>query len=220
MSLPGPQALRWTAAVLAGGASRRMGRDKALLVVDGRPMVRRVVDAVIDAGAARVIVVGGDLTALAPAVEGTTTLVPDRHPGEGPLGGLLTAFAHLAGADDPAAAPVPDVGIVMALACDLVAPMPRAVEATVAALAGDDEADVAAPEVDGAVQWLHAAWRTSTVAAPLAERFAAGERSVHRAVAQAGLRLVEVPGLNPVGLADADTPSDLDRHRGQHPEWH
>ena len=71
-------------AVLAGGSSRRMGRDKAFLKVDGTPLVSSVagvLDAVVDAG---VVVVGGD-------VDGIRNLglrnVPDLHPGHGPLGG-------------------------------------------------------------------------------------------------------------------------------------
>jgi hypothetical protein len=68
---------------------------------------------------------------------------------------------------------------------------------------------VAAPELDGRVQWLHAAWRRASVHGPLAEQFAAGERSVHRAVAGAGLRRITVGGVAPGGLADADTPGDL-----------
>lgn len=206
----GPGTPAWSAAILAGGASRRMGQDKALLVVDGQAMVRRVVDAAVTAGAVSVVVVGGDQAALSAALAGTdAAVVPDLHPGEGPLGGMLTALHHAA------------EGIVLVASCDLVSPAAGAMRATVAALRAHD-ADVAAPEVDGAVQWLHSAWRTGTVAAPLAARFAAGERSVHRAVRQAGLRLVDVPGLAPAALADADTPADLERHPAQqdrHPGW-
>jgi molybdopterin-guanine dinucleotide biosynthesis protein A len=220
------------AAVLAGGASRRMGRDKALLAIDGLPMVRRVVDAAVAAGAAKVIVVGGDVPALAVAVGDAATVVADHHPGEGPLGGLITAFQGFGqrgggveagptgpGQQDRLPPVPPPAAVLFGVSCDLVAPEAGAMRATVDALRAHD-ADVAAPEIGGTVQWLHAAWRTSTVARALAERFAAGERSVHRAVRQAGLRLVEVPGLAPAELADADTPADLDGHGGQHPEWH
>ena len=38
------------ALLLAGGRSRRMGKDKALIEVDGKAMIARVVDALVKAG--------------------------------------------------------------------------------------------------------------------------------------------------------------------------
>jgi molybdenum cofactor guanylyltransferase len=178
-------------AVLCGGASRRMGRDKALLCVDGRALALRVADALGAAGADPVPAVGGDLDALAAlGLAG----VPDQEPGAGPLTGILTALAQ-------ELAPVTFVA-----ACDLVAPSPEAVTATVAAL-GAAEDEVAVPLVDGRRQWMHAAWRAGA-AAPLAAAFAAGERAVHAAVAAAGLRVADV-ALPAEAVADADTPADL-----------
>jgi len=45
--------------VLAAGLSRRMGRDKLLIEVDGAPMVRRVVEAALSGGLRPVVVVVG-----------------------------------------------------------------------------------------------------------------------------------------------------------------
>ncbi|HEX2785027.1 MAG TPA: NTP transferase domain-containing protein, partial [Ilumatobacteraceae bacterium] len=47
-------------AVLCGGASRRMGVDKATLRIQGVAMARRVADVLLAAGCALVIAVGGD----------------------------------------------------------------------------------------------------------------------------------------------------------------
>src|SRR5262245_38669006 len=80
----------FTGAILTGGASTRMGRDKATDVeVDGRPLVRCVADALVAAGADEVLAIGGDAGKLAAA---GLDVVPDAHPGEGPLGGILTAL--------------------------------------------------------------------------------------------------------------------------------
>ena len=55
-----PRAPRVAAIVLAAGQSRRMGaRNKLLAELEGRPMVRRVVEAALGTGAAPVIVVTG-----------------------------------------------------------------------------------------------------------------------------------------------------------------
>jgi molybdopterin-guanine dinucleotide biosynthesis protein A len=165
-----------------------MGRDKALLPVSGRPLALTVAEALRAAGAARVLAVGGDeaaLTALGLEV------VADRHPGEGPLGGILTA---LAATEDE---------VVVALACDLPNADPGAVQAVVGAL-GD--ADVAAPRRGGRLELLHAAWARRSEA-HLAEAFAAGERAVHRAVQ--GMAVAEVEGLDDRHLDDVDEPEDL-----------
>lgn len=73
--------------ILAGGASRRMGRDKALLEMAGGPLLARV--AGIVQGAV------GSCTVVAPAgrYEGLgLPVLDDLWPGEGPMGGILTAI--------------------------------------------------------------------------------------------------------------------------------
>ena len=187
--------MTFAGAVLCGGDSQRMGRDKALVPVDGRALALRVADALRRAGADPVTAVGGDLPAL--AALGLAGL-PDEAPGEGPLTGVLTALRGAAG----------DAPIVFVAACDLVTPDPAAVSATVAALDADPEGDVAVPVAGGRRQWMHAAWRTSA-AAPLVAAFEAGERAVHAAVTAGALRVVDV-AVAPAAVADADTPADLD----------
>lgn len=67
--------------ILTGGESRRMGTDKAFVVVAGRPMVIRVADALWEAGCAEVMCQGGDVTRLGQL---GLAAVPDGSPGGGP----------------------------------------------------------------------------------------------------------------------------------------
>jgi len=72
--------------ILAGGGASRMGRDKALVEIAGRPMVEWVADAVRTV-TSNAIVLGrsGTLAGL--------ECVPDDHPARrGPLAGLSTAL--------------------------------------------------------------------------------------------------------------------------------
>ncbi|MCW5730185.1 MAG: molybdopterin-binding/glycosyltransferase family 2 protein [Alphaproteobacteria bacterium] len=55
-----PRAPRIAAIVLAAGQSRRMGTNKLLEQLDGQPMIRRVVDAVLQSQARPVVVVTGN----------------------------------------------------------------------------------------------------------------------------------------------------------------
>jgi molybdopterin-guanine dinucleotide biosynthesis protein A len=77
-----------TVAIQAGGESRRMGQDKALMLFLGQPLIQRVV---------------ARLAPIADEVIVTTNrpvdfaflglpLFPDNHPGRGALGGLYTAL--------------------------------------------------------------------------------------------------------------------------------
>lgn len=191
---PAPAPDTFAGAVLCGGASRRMGTDKALVEVDGRAMARRVADALAAAGAHPVVAVGGDGAALAGV---GLEVVPDLAPGAGPLGGIVTAL-EAAAAD-----------VVFVASCDLVAPSAEAVAATVARLAAAPAAAVAVPVVDGRRQWMHAAWR-ARARAPLRAAFEAGERAVHAACAAGALQVVEL-AVPDAAVADADTPADLPR---------
>ena len=167
-----------------------MGRDKALIEVQGQPLVLRVAGALVRAGATRVIVIGGDR----PAIEAVgLTAVADRFPGEGPLGGVLTALSGT------------DAAIVAVLGTDLVAPDPSAITTVLDALAGHD---VAVPVSGGRRHFHHAIWQRSAQAT-LEAAFAAGERAIKRAVRD--LDVFEVVGIAPETLADADTPDELPR---------
>jgi molybdopterin-guanine dinucleotide biosynthesis protein A len=189
-----PGTPRFSGAVLCGGRSRRMGRDKALVPVGGTPMVVRVAEALWVAGARDVVGVGREPHALAPLRLST---VPDGRPGAGPVAGIATALAWADGDE-----------LVMVVGCDLVAPSPAAIGATLAALARNPAAGVAVPVSDGRTQWHHAAWRAS--AGPAIERaLGAGARSVGGVVAAAGLAIVGVDGIDSAALADADVPGDL-----------
>ena len=184
----------FTGAVLTGGSSTRMGTDKALLEVHGRALAVVAADALTAAGADEVLAVGGDLAALARLGLDARA---DDHPGEGPLGGILTALRHASH------------DLVVVLACDMPGIDATVVSALVRALADDPDADVAAADGGGQVQALTAAYRREGRPV-LAARFAAGERAVRRAIAP--LRVVLVDGLTPEALADVDRPEDLRRY--------
>ena len=89
-------------AILAGGQSRRFGSDKALAMLDGRPLIAHAI-AALAAECSSVVVCGRDWP-------GHTTL-PDRPgPGLGPLAGLCAALHH---------ARMTGHGAVLTSACDL-----------------------------------------------------------------------------------------------------
>lgn len=92
--------LRTAAVVLAAGASRRMGRNKLLLPVEGEPMVYRSVRRVRDAGCSPVVVVTGHQStevraALAPL---SVTFAESPDP-TGPTSATLHAGLRALGSD-------------------------------------------------------------------------------------------------------------------------
>jgi molybdopterin-guanine dinucleotide biosynthesis protein A len=163
-----------------------MGTDKALLEVGGVAMAERVARALIAGGCALVVFVGGD-----PSLDRFgRPVVVDRWPGEGPLGGVLTALAGADGAD------------VLAAACDL----PCLDGPTVGALlaAANPDVDVVVATTDRLEPGL-ACW--SGAARPRIEQFwALGVRALHEVITE--LRSVEVP-VDPAVLRNVNEPSDL-----------
>lgn len=136
-----------SAAIMAGGRSRRMGRDKAWIELDGVPLVRRVRD-VLAQVADEVIVVANDPRYASLGLR----VVPDRYPDGGALGGIATGVA--AATHDA----------VLVAACDmpfLSAGLWRLLLARHAGARG--EADVVIPRVGGEYETMHALYAKACV---------------------------------------------------------
>lgn len=195
--------------VLAGGRSSRMGRTKALLEVGGTPMARLVADALRHGGCDRVVLVGGRADELASI---GLPVVPDAHPGEGPLGGLLTAFGLLArpaSGEGQETAPretaqVDSSRSVFVAPCDLPALSWSVVRTMVDRAVLAEEADVVVARAERLEPAL-AIWHESA-AVPVREMFDEGERALHRAMRS--LRVVEVH-VEPAALHNVNAPRDL-----------
>jgi molybdopterin-guanine dinucleotide biosynthesis protein A len=79
---------RGSGIILAGGQSRRMGRDKAFLDFDGAPLIARVIER-IQQVCPEAIVVANDVEAYA---RFGVPVVRDVYPGKGSLGGIFTGL--------------------------------------------------------------------------------------------------------------------------------
>ncbi|HVM12937.1 MAG TPA: molybdenum cofactor guanylyltransferase [Egibacteraceae bacterium] len=156
--------------VLAGGASRRMGTDKALLEVAGETLAARAVRS-LRTVCLEVIVASGDGSRLPVGDRQVADALADA----GPLAGLvagLDAAAH---------------DLVAVTAVDL----PFANPALLALLARLHQGEPAVvPRVDGRLQPLHAVYARSA-ADRLRALLAAGERSVTAAVRALDPRVAE-----------------------------
>jgi molybdenum cofactor guanylyltransferase len=166
--------------VLAGGRSRRMGRDKAALVVDGLPLLVRAVD-LLRAAAAEVVVACRDEAQLAPGlVSGLAVrLAFDRH-GEGPLAGI-EAGLRVAAHDAALVIPVDMPGLTAPLLAMLVEAAGRS--------AG---ADVVVFEVDGRALPLPALYRRSALPL-LAEQLELGRFKVLELMGRLRVNAIPAP---------------------------
>lgn len=172
-----------TLVILAGGGSRRMGSPKALLEVEGLPMVlwlaRRLGDA-----CGSVLVSTGD-AALACGLPA----VGDRFPGAGPLAGV-EAGLRAAG------------GPILAVACDMPLLTRAVAETLLAALPGFD---AAVPLAAGALEPGCAAWAPSALPA-LAAALEGGERRMLALLER--LSVARVPFGDQVPFTNVNTPAD------------
>ena len=178
----------FTVAVLIGGDSSRMGSDKATYPVDGVCMANRVADAARQAGADEVLMVGGPQSR-AKALDGTWK--KDSFPGEGPLGGVITA---LKSASNDA---------VVVLSCD----MPFITPAVITSLLGGLEDAQATVGRTDRLNWLCAAWSKGECLPTLQTVWKRNERAVHRAAVLLDVAEVPVPA---VAVRNINTPQDLE----------
>lgn len=181
------------AVLLVGGEGRRLGGiAKPLLVLDGRTLFDRAVEAVSAVGARPIVAVG-------PVLDETAPVFWVRE--EPPLGGPAAALA----------AGIRDIRSewVYLLAGDLVRPE-AIVERLAARLAEGTDAEGVAFTAEGREQWLAGVYRAASVRRALAQ-LGSPEGASLRAVL-GGLAIdwiVDEDGVT----RDIDSPADLDRAR-------
>ncbi|MBI3215746.1 MAG: molybdenum cofactor guanylyltransferase [Mycobacterium sp.] len=175
--------------VLAGGASRRMGRDKATVTFAGRTMVEAVVDA-LGAACAPVFVIAAPGQPL-PELPGADVL-RDEVRGVGPL--LATGRGLRAAAE---------AGAERAFVCAV--DMPLMTTALITELAGHTGADVVLPW-DGRDHYLAGVYRTA-LASEIDRLVAAGERSMRALVDTVNTQRIVMPE-NPA-LTNVNAASDV-----------
>jgi molybdenum cofactor guanylyltransferase len=180
--------------ILAGGQSRRMGTDKALIEYRGRPLLAHVIDR-LHALFEDIVVVANRSDAYGPL---GARVVADYDPPCGPLGGLAAGLAAI------------QTDLAVAVACDmpfLNLDLLRYLIERAANL------DAVVPQIEDQLEPLHAVYRRSCLAA-IQRHIAHGER---RMISFFGdVRLAIVPEadwrtIDPDGrsLANLNTPNDL-----------
>ena len=182
-----------SAAVVAGGKSRRMGQDKAWIDVGGAPLIQRVID-VLATVADEVIVVANDERYGTLGVR----LVADRFPDGGALGGIATGIG--AASHDT----------ILVAACD----MPF-LDAAVWQLLLDRQggADVVIPVIGKEYETLHALYTKACL--PAMERaLAAGRMRVISFFDEVRVRPVDAASIRAVdpdlrSFTNVNTPEEL-----------
>jgi molybdopterin-guanine dinucleotide biosynthesis protein A len=182
-------------AILAGGQSRRMGRDKAALEISGRSLLEHTVAKSL-AVTQEVLIVGRSRPDAWPA-ELQARWIADARPGEGPLGGLHSSLQELPATCDK----------VLLIACD----MPLL---TIEALQWLEQQSEKSSSAHGIVvshntQWepLFAIYRRevlSLVEAQLERQ----RRAMHALIRAGDFTMVEAPSWVAPQLANANTPED------------
>ncbi len=188
--------------VLAGGRSARLGRDKALLELEGQPLITRTLDVLAQLADDLIIV-----TSMAPHLfPRSARVVADRYVGAGVLAGvhagLLAARGELA----------------LVVACDMPF-LNLDLLRYIISLARD--ADVVVPRWTD-VEPLHAVYRPATCLGPIEGALARGERRIvsfyRDEVREVRVRYVEraeITRFDPQGLSffNVNGPEDWERAR-------
>ena len=174
--------------VLVGGRSSRMGRDKAMLPFRGVTLAEWIAHQVEEAAGSATLVGNAPLG------------IADRFPGEGPVGGILTALAHT------------DADWNLIVACD----MPQAEARFLRRLldsARERDADALVPRgPSGMLEPLCAVYHRR-VRGAVEARFAEGERKVTACLT--GLGVVELEVAEVAQFQNVNTPEDWALHAGK-----
>lgn len=82
--------MKLTAIILAGGKSSRMGTDKGLVLLNGKPMIQHIINAVQKTGISDILLISNNLAYKQFGLPVYSDIIKDS----GPLGGIYTGLVH------------------------------------------------------------------------------------------------------------------------------
>jgi molybdenum cofactor guanylyltransferase len=197
--------MRIAGMILAGGRSSRMGRDKALIPLQGRPLVAHVISRLAPQVEKLAINANGDLARFSAFdLPVRADSASDR---PGPLAGIAAAltFARELGADAVAVVPADAPFLPLDLVARLAAALdePRVIQANVAST------KVACAQSARGLEPLFSLWRVETEATVRAA-LARGEGSPRAVLTNLAHRLVDFTGPGEeAAFANLNTPQDV-----------
>jgi len=184
--------------ILAGGQSRRMGRDKALIDFQGQPIIVHVIAAL--RALTNDIVVVSNLSDVYGPLGGPfgARVVADYNPPCGPLGGIAAGLQAM------------ECELAIVVACDMPFLNVDLLRWLIDQAAGYD---VVVPQTGAEYEPLHAIYRR-TCTNPIVQRLERGDRRVISFFADVRLRTIEEAAwrvIDPAGrsLVNLNTPGDL-----------
>ncbi len=189
-----------TGLILAGGASSRMGRNKALLEFDGQKLVARVATA-LQALTDDILIVANDPESYRFLHR---PIIPDIQPGRGPLMGLYSGLKSARG----------DLALLTAV--DMPFLSPEFLRYLVLLAPGYD---VVIPNAHGRLHPLCAVYRRAACLPAVEEAIACGQRRLIAFHPQVRVRQVDEETLRRVepdlrSLMNVNTPEELEAARG------
>ena len=182
-----------TGVVLAGGQSRRMGQNKALMQVGGVRLIDRVVG-VLQGVCRELLMVTNSPEVYADL---DVPMVGDVWPDKGSLGGIYSALIHTT------------TPYCLVVACDMPFLQQPVLQYLIAQI---DTYDVVIPDIDGDMQPMHAIY-SQTCLEPIQQRLAADRLRIVGFLPDVRVRRVTGDELRPFdpdlhGFQNLNTPED------------
>jgi molybdopterin-guanine dinucleotide biosynthesis protein A len=188
--------------IMAGGASQRLARNKALERIGGKALIERVVDSVVPLTTEVLVVVAQPEQAAALHLPPSVRVVSDRYPGRGSLGGIFTGV-------DASAEPWS-----LVVACD----MPFLNRELLRHLIGESaDIDVVVPRLAGQPEPLHALYSKACLV-PMERMVRAGDLKIAPLFEAVRVRYVDeemIDRIDPRHLSffNINTQADLEEAR-------
>jgi molybdopterin-guanine dinucleotide biosynthesis protein A len=198
---------RVSGVIIAGGASRRLGRNKALQRVGGRTVIERVIDGLVPLTSELLVVVAHLEQAEPLPLPSRVRVTTDRYPGRGALGGIFTGLEASA---EPWS---------LVVASDMPFLNPDLLRYLIGQIA---DVDAVVPRLKGQPEPLHALYSKACLGS-IRQRLEAGDLKVASLFETVSVRYVDeaaIDRIDPRHLSffNVNTRADLEKAQGLAPE--